>query len=224
MKKMFVVFVLMLLIATSIPISGGIISLSSEKTDMVNMTNGGWYKTYGGDGFDSLKGIDFTNDGGYILSGETQIGESLDAWLLKIDGAGNVLWEFTYGNPRGWDGLFPVIATTDNAYITAGWYYNTTQDKFDALLIKINDNGDLSWIFTIGGEGDDEFFGIHETDDGYLAVGYSSLYYPKILQSFIVKVDFDGNILWHKNLEREGYSGELDSIIDANDGGGYILS
>jgi len=221
-KKIIGIFVIMLLISTAIPV----INAGSHVKNMTKNynQNSTWYKKYGGNGVDSLKSIDFTEDGGYILSGETQIGESLDAWLLKIDENGNVLWEITYGDPDGWDGLYPVIASSDGGYISAGWYYNSTQGKFDALLIKANDAGDVSWIFTLGGEGDDEFFGLHETDDGYLAVGYCSLYSPLENQGFIAKISFDGDLLWHKNLEREGYVGELDSIIDANDGNGYILS
>jgi len=221
-KKIMGICVIMLLISTAIPI----INAGNELKNMTNdnKLNDTWYKTYGGDGVDSLKSIDFTDDGGYILSGETQIGESLDAWLMKIDGNGNVLWEITYGDPDGWDGLYPVITTSDGGYLGGGWYYNSSQDKFDALLIKANDDGTISWIFTIGDEGDDEFFGLHEVDDGYLAVGYCSLYSPQENQGFIAKISFDGDLLWHKNLERDGYIGELDSIIDANDGNGYILS
>ncbi len=218
------ILVMMLLIGTILPISAQIKTNEVEKYDYTNSLNGGWFKTYGGEGIDSFKGLDFTPDGGYILSGETQIDEFRDAWLVKINKTGDVLWETTYGNPDGWDGLYPVKTTSDGDYISGGWYYNSTQEQLDALLIKTNETGEIIWVFTLGGDGDDEFFGLHEGVDGYLAVGYSSLYTSSGKDGFIAKVDFDGNLLWHKNLEKEGCSGQLTSIINANDGNGYIIS
>jgi hypothetical protein len=51
-----------------------------------------WEKIYGGNQSNSVNFIRQTSDGGYILAGETSsFGEgSTDAWLLKLDGNGNI--------------------------------------------------------------------------------------------------------------------------------------
>ena len=57
-----------------------------------------WNKTYGGAGkfsnSESYSGI-ITIDGGYLLAGDT--GHSGNAWLVKTDSQGNMMWNKTYG-------------------------------------------------------------------------------------------------------------------------------
>ncbi len=58
-----------------------------------------WQKTYGGSGNESASSIAPTSDGGYLVSGSTSsYGAGLDdAWILKLDAAGNLQWQKTYG-------------------------------------------------------------------------------------------------------------------------------
>ena len=47
--------------------------------------------------------IQQTSDGGYIVAGVTGLlVQDGDAWVLKLDGSGNVQWQKTYGG-TGWD-------------------------------------------------------------------------------------------------------------------------
>jgi len=218
------IFVLTLLITTTIPISGKIMTNIKNINEMKISKNGGWYKTYGGDGIDSFKGLQLTSDGNYILSGETEIYGSRDAWIIKVDTNGNVIWETTYGTTNGWDGLWPIIETSDGGYLAGGWFYNLTQDSKDALLIKVNENGDIIWAHTYGGAEEDEFYSIQETVDGFIVTGKSASYSSSMFDGYIVKIDFDGNVIWSKTYEKKVSSGEFDFITRANEGDGYIIS
>jgi len=42
-------------------------------------------------------GVDETTDGGYIVAGEKIVSNDKDAWLLKTDVNGNILWDMTIG-------------------------------------------------------------------------------------------------------------------------------
>jgi hypothetical protein len=224
LKKIIGIFIMMLLITTILPISAKFNTVDLEIKVKSNNVNSGWYKTYGGDGLDCFKGLDLTNDGGYILAGETEIEGSKEAWLVKTDSDGNVLWELTYGTTNGRDALWPVKTTSDGGYICGGWFYNITQETWDGLLIKVDENGNILWVNTYGGDGNDQFYALLEVDDGYFAVGRSSSYTPGKNNGFIMKTDFYGNMIWVKALEKEGYSGEVDGITVANEGDGYIIS
>jgi hypothetical protein len=225
MKKIIgIFFFIILLIGTVLPISAQLKNIYVNNEYDTKKLNGGWYKTYGGPGLDCFKGLDLTDDGGYILAGETEIGGSKEAWLVKTDSDGNVLWELTYGTPNGRDALWPVKTVSNGGYICGGWFYNITQETWDGLLIKVNENGKISWVNTYGGNGDDQFYALLEVDDGYFAVGMSSSYGSGNYNGFIMKTDFDGNLIWDKALEKEGYSGEVDSITNANENDGYIIS
>jgi len=61
-----------------------------------------WQKTYGGEQMDGAFSVQQTSDGGYIIGGMTESFnvESGDAWVLKLDGNGNVQWQKTYGGNR----------------------------------------------------------------------------------------------------------------------------
>ncbi len=69
-----------------------------------------WQNTYGDIFVDAAYSIQQTTDGGYIVAGRTNsFGASArggDAWVLKLDGSGNVQWQNTYGGPRYDSGQF----------------------------------------------------------------------------------------------------------------------
>ena len=59
-----------------------------------------WVTTYGGTGSlaDEMRSVRRTSDGGYIIAGETNsFGENSDAWVMKLDKDGNIIWQKTYG-------------------------------------------------------------------------------------------------------------------------------
>ena len=58
-----------------------------------------WDKTYGNEGFDIGNDICLSNDNGYMIVGTTNSKKtnSLDAYVIKIDSIGNVLWDQVYG-------------------------------------------------------------------------------------------------------------------------------
>jgi hypothetical protein len=57
-----------------------------------------------------------TADGGYIVAGTTfQFGDAGDAWVMKLDGRGNVIWQRAYGGPS-FDWASSVRPTPDGGY------------------------------------------------------------------------------------------------------------
>ena len=113
-----------------------------------------WSETFGGNDFDEFTEVHQTNGGGYILAGTTggidvydEVEDcwytSYDAWLVKIDSAGNVVWDKVI---TGYD--FPNVfqQTSDGGYILGGEYFIGVANS-DGFLIKIE--GDLDAIPTI---------------------------------------------------------------------------
>lgn len=60
-----------------------------------------WRKTYGTDDRDSTRAVIQTSDGGYLVGGTTYLPDrnGSDVWLLRLDTAGDMLWEATLGSP-----------------------------------------------------------------------------------------------------------------------------
>ncbi len=102
-----------------------------------------WNKTFGGKRHDMSGGMDFTDDGGIIITGTLdatyQWPPKSEGLLIKTDENGNILWEKTFGYERA-DQLQSVCSTSDQGYIVGG-LIDTTEDigvgEYDAWLIKI---------------------------------------------------------------------------------------
>jgi len=105
-----------------------------------------WDKYYGNleDADENTVGryMDITTDGGYILTGYTEnISTGLaDAWLIKTDSEGNVIWKKIYGRERD-DRFYSVIQTADGGYIMTGYTDSFGFGGKDVWVVKTDENG-----------------------------------------------------------------------------------
>jgi len=106
-----------------------------------------WQKTFGrgNDDDDYAFSIQQTTDGGYVVAGETDsFGAGVyDTYVLKLDSAGNLEWQKTFGG-SGHDYAYSIQQTTDGGYVVAGWTYSfASSDDNDVYILKLDSNGDL---------------------------------------------------------------------------------
>ena len=153
-----------------------------------------WDKTYGGTEFDSPNSIIATKDGGYIIAGITFSygagGE--DAWLIKTDADGNMLWDKTYGGSND-DAISSVKETKDGGYIIAGWTTSSGAGGMDMWLIKTDIAGDKLWEKTYGGPNNDiGVAALLTTDKGYLLAGTTLSYGDGYGDAWLIKTDATG--------------------------------
>ena len=158
-----------------------------------------WQNTIGGSGFDQLRSIQQTADGGYILGGssrsdisgdktESNMGTSTtaDYWVVKLNSEGNIEWQNTIGG-SGDDQLQSIQQTADGGYILGGYsrsdisgdktencIIDSTVYYWDYWVVKLNSGGNIEWQNTIGGNGDDYLNSIQQTTDGGYILGGSS--------------------------------------------------
>lgn len=101
-----------------------------------------WSKTFGGTNDDRAYDVEQTNDGGFIIAGETESfgAGSIDVYLLKTDSNGTLMWSKTYGG-SDWDAARSIQQTTDGGYIINGFSASFNAGDFDIYLIKTDANG-----------------------------------------------------------------------------------
>ncbi|AYN66163.1 hypothetical protein D1013_01590 [Euzebyella marina] len=123
-----------------------------------------WEKNFGGSEIDEAKAIVPTADGNFLIVGDTRSNDqdvstnkgAADIWVVKIDGAGELVWERTYGG-SGFDAASSVVATSDGGYLIAGnsrsgdGDLQSNQGQNDAWVLKINDEGIIVWQRSVGG-------------------------------------------------------------------------
>ena len=179
-----------------------------------------WSQTFGGAEDDRALSIQQTNDEGYILAGHTESfgAGSLDVWLIKMDGNGNLIWDNTFGD-NGWDDAFSVKQTSDNGFIIAG---QTSTNYVDIWLVKTDENGNEEWNTTFGGNQWDSARSVLQTsDNGYAIIGQTASYGAGIFDIWLIKTDVNGNEEWNQTY---GYS-DVDSgssFVQTSDNGFII--
>jgi hypothetical protein len=197
-----------------------------------------WEKTYGGSSYDVAHGLKQCADGGYIVAGfaRSNDGDVLlaygqeDMWILKLDEAGNLLWQKTYGGTGG-EGAQYLQQTTDGGYILAGLTHSFNIDvvgnhgnAHDFWVVKIDAEGNKQWTRCLGGTLGDDAFWVRQTgDNGYLVCGKSNssdgdaTFNNGSDDFWIVKLNESGTILWQKSLGGSQHD-EANAVLETTDG------
>jgi hypothetical protein len=163
-----------------------------------------WNKTYGGIGTDIGFSVIQASDGGYAIVGyqnSTSAGGN-DAWLIKTNSSGDMLWNQTYGGIRE-DFGYAVIQTSDGGYAIAGRY--ESGGNADGWLIKTDSTGNILWNKTYGGSGIDNVYTVVQTGDGgYALGGRTASAGAGGNDGWLIKTDASGTIQWSKTFGGTG--------------------
>ena len=175
---------------------------------------------------------------------------SYDVWVVKVDSLGNLEWETTIGtNDFEYQGAITLASDGgyyvsmfgrpgNNGSITA--CTPQTTDMYDGLLVKLDGNGQVLWNRCYAGSEDDQIYQALELDDGLLLLcdtqsddrdaegaGYHLGYphgdefYGKTCDIWLLKTNFDGNILWSKCYGGTGH--EFPLKVFQNEDGGFTV-
>ena len=191
-----------------------------------------WQRSYGSSATDMGFAVTKANDGsGYVLAGNT-LGNTgdvsgnhggSDAWIVKIDLAGNILWQKTFGGSAG-DNAYDIVATSDGGYIFSGSTSSTDGDLtgltnhggIDVWVVKLSASGEIEWQNELGGSGTERGDAIIQTPDGgYLLSSSTNSTDGDVTSNhgggdaWLIKLSSSGNLDWQKT-----YGGSL------NDGSG----
>jgi len=162
-----------------------------------------WQRTYGGVSSEEANSIYQTSDGGYIVAGYTlSFGAgNFDILILKLDSNGDIEWQNTYGGPLDED-AFSIREISDNGFAIAASSNSFGAGNADALIMKLNNLGNIIWQNTYGGAFDEYALSIQQTSDGGYAIGGVSASFGA-----------GGNDLWVLKLNSQGGIGQNCTII-----------
>lgn len=186
-----------------------------------------WAKRYGGSGTyatASSLGLDAANNvyfTGYFAYGDmttpvlTRTG-TRDIYLFKLDSDGNPQWSKRFGGSGETGALSLAVDGTGNSYM-AGYFSQslttpplTVIGNNDAFAMKVDSNGDVSWIKNFGGTGATAMaygIAIDGSGNSYVAGLFQSatLTTPAMTRigsrdAFLIKLDSDGTTGWAKHF------------------------
>ncbi|GGD49271.1 hypothetical protein [Muriicola marianensis] len=142
-----------------------------------------WQHSYGGTEIDIANDVAQTRDGGYVITGSTFSADGdvsashggSDAWVIKTDAQGQLLWERTYGG-SAFEAAEAICPTLDGGYVIVGNSRSTDQDvstnagENDLWIFKVDSHGQLLWEQALGGTDLEFGFDVLETSDGAIIV------------------------------------------------------
>jgi hypothetical protein len=206
-----------------------------------------WQKTLGGSGDDQASSFIRTSDGGYALTGFTNSvdGDLLgrvrdtttDLWALKLTGAGELLWQKTFGGSSYEQGN-AIIETLDHGFGIIGSTLSNDGDVSglhgfysDAWLLKLGSTGTMQWQKTYGGtQGEIGFSIIQKQDSGYVVAAstvsedgdVSGLHGST--DCWIFKTTKTGDLLWQKTLGGSKEDASLGAGIIPTPDSGFLVA
>lgn len=181
---------------------------------------GGWEKTFGGGEADTCSKVRHSGDGGFLIAGSTKSqgsGDS-DMWLAKLDPAGNLVWQKSYGG--AYDQVtYDMQVLGDGGTVLAGTTKSMGAAGTNAYLVRTDRDGNLSWAKSYGGSADDLAASVLPLPDtGFLLAGYTKSIGAGKMDGWALRLTNDGNVVWEKTyggVEDDGFA----SITPASDGG-----
>lgn len=173
-------------------------------------------------GYDQARHVEETFDHGYIICGvNTDSIEKIIA--IKLDSLGNLQWRKTIAIGDWINAANCIKQTPDSGYVICGSFWSLGPQIFNAVLIKLDQSGSVSWSkkynitspsFNTGG------LDLVVMPDGYL-------FYANAYGATVIKTDFFGSIQWSKGYNigcdiGEGIS--TSTILPLSSGSIIILS
>jgi hypothetical protein len=101
-----------------------------------------WQSVYGGASSEYGQSVSPTADGGYILAGiSDSFTPILEAWIVKVDAAGTIEWQNTYGDLGFESGASQVIERSGGGFAFGGQREHPTTADFDAWVLDLDLTG-----------------------------------------------------------------------------------
>lgn len=147
-----------------------------------------------------------TRDGGYVITGTTQSygAGGRDVWVVRLDPAGRVLWERSYGGPLD-DSGDGVAETPDLGFIVGGATASFGAGDVDGWVLKLDALGDIEWQRTYGGVEGDSIRAVRTTrPNGYVAAGGTRSFGAGDEDIWVLKLDVTGNVQWERTFGGDG--------------------
>lgn len=169
---------------------------------------------------EELRGLQRTDDGGFIACGTWRGNADSDALLVRTDANGNLLWQNHYGTlaeESAYD-----VAFDGNGYMVAGRIKGFSGDA-DAYILRTDNNGAEQWWQSWGGVKDEVLMGIARSGADFVMAGRTDSYGPQIGNQhvrsvYLLAMDAAGDTLWTRTLGDIGQASAAEGVQVAGNG------
>ena len=195
-----------------------------------------WRAYFGGTNNDRAHAVVQADDGGFVLAGFSESEDfdisssrgSYDFWVVKITGTGELVWERSFGG-TGIEIAYDIAKTETNSYLITGHTFSADQDissnngEADSWLIHVNDQGDLLWERTYGGNLFDAAQSVTTTAEDQILIagnaksdGLGEIPNSGGNDIWLAITDLQGQLIWQKTFGGSTLDFGFDALQDRN--------
>lgn len=184
-----------------------------------------WSNTFGGSLGDFAMDVIRTNDGGFLLGGNSFSFSSIpykdDCYFVKTDASGNQIWGAIAGGSDK-DECFNLLQLDNGQYLFSGFSYQTLYTN-DAFIGSLGNNGAIIWSDFYGGPRYETAFAtIQVSSHELVSAGYTDSSGYGYGDVSLRKLSESGSELWHRTIGFEGEEVGYD-LIETTDQGYLIV-
>jgi hypothetical protein len=224
-----------------VSINDGLVDIWVVKLNKTGLIE--WENTFGGSSLEYAHSICPSNDGGYVISGQTWSNDGdvfgnngdTDVWVIKVSSTGDLEWQNAMGGV-GIDVSRKIKNTINNGWVLTGYSASGnsgdvtgSHGQFDYWVVKLNQAGEIEWQKTLGGSNNDWGSAIIQTPDGGYIVGGDShstdgdVHNNDLLWNWwVVKLSPSGEIIWDRVFGGSGIDILRDLQLTSD--GGLIMT
>lgn len=134
--------------------------------------------------YDELRGGCLVDDGVVVTGLNHGIGHA-----MKIDLDGRVLWSIPTSVTPYDERYFDVCRSAEGGVLIGG-FANIPYHRRDFTFIKLNNDGETTWTFTVGGSEDDHGHAVVQSADGAYVMGGTSFSWMSGTCAYITKIQW----------------------------------
>ncbi len=183
-----------------------------------NFIGNSWQKLVGGDKDDAIRSIIEDSDGNLIAAGYTKSFShgGTDAWVIKLNKDGNILWSKSFGRKQNDDVINAIIQAKSKNYVAVGYTESSNDKDKHILVVNLDKKGNKIWERTISRVCDGEAKTVVQKKNGsfIIAAYIDSIFYP---YTWLVNLDKNGYALNAKGI-RCRYLSRANSMLQTKNG------
>jgi hypothetical protein len=208
-----------------------------------------WQKTLGGTKEDKAYSVIPTVDHGFLVVGSSKSNDghvtghhgstdSTDAWVIKLNSAGDMEWQKSYGGSNA-DEFIHAVQAGNGDFICVGTTRSTDGDitglhtsngvASDLWMVRINRYGVIQWSKVYGGSAEDHGRVIRKMADGNFLVAGDAMSNDFDVTTntggsdiWVLKLTEQGNLLWQKTFGNPNHQYVSSLTVTSDDN--YIIS
>ena len=147
---------------------------------------------------------------------------AISGYLLHSQTAPDTLWTKHFGNIYK-DSSTCIRETSDGSFIIIGTTDQTGNGMNDIWLIKTDENGNMLWERTYGGDQNDfSIMGQQTVDGGFIIAGTTESFGNGMRDFWLIKTDADGNEEWNQTYGT--VENDRTQYVEQTSDNGYILT